>query len=231
MIAVARISIVALLGLLLVAAPASAHASMNTEDGKYRITWGLIDEPGFTFSKNKLDLIIREIATPGTNATGAGVEGLTSEDVTVTLNYLDQAYDWGAITPNTGVKGGGFAGSEGANGNYTSTHSVVLTQPGIYSLVISGEIRGTPVNLTIPAAHEYAALQEIMFPREVELGAGGADVSALEARIAALESKLATQAATPTPVSEQEGGPVPGPGLLLAALAAVGVALVLRRRA
>ena len=225
--------LVAVLGLVAVAAPASAHASMNTADGKYRITWGLLDEPGYTFVKNKLDLIVREIAVPGTNTTGAGVEGLTAEDLTVELRYLDAVYEWGNITPNRGVKGGSFAGSVGTNGNYTSTNSVVLTQPGIYTLVLTGEINGTPVDLSIPATHEYGALQELMFPSEVELG-GGADVAALEARIAALEAKVATQSQTPAPVVTQtpasEGSaPVPGPGLALVALGVLAAILVSRR--
>lgn len=218
---------IALASLALVLAPtAAAHASKNTEDGKYRVTWGLLSEPGFTHEKNRLDLIIRE------NATGAGVGGLHAENLTITLLYGEEAYDLGNITPNRNAKGSAFAG----DGNYTSQNFVYLTRPGIYALHIQGDIRGTPVDLTIPAAHEYESMGEIMFPDEIEIGGGeggdlAARVAALEAEVQALKAQQQTQSSTPATVTEQ--GPqngIPAAGVLVAALAVVGAALILRRR-
>lgn len=218
---------IALASLALVLAPtAAAHASKNTEDGKYRVTWGLLSEPGFTHEKNRLDLVIRE------NATGAGVGGLTAANVTIKLVYGEEAYDLGEITPNRNAKGSAFAGE----GNYTSQHFVYLTRPGIYALHIAGDIHGSPVNLTIPAAHEYESMSEIMFPDETEIGAGeggdlAARIAALEAEVQALKAQQQTQSSTPATVTEQapQNG-IPATGAIVAALAVVGAALVLRRR-
>lgn len=216
----------ATLAVLLVAVPglASAHASKTTDDGVYKITWGLLDEPGFTYQKNRLDLIIR------LNATNEGVGGITADNLTVELHKGDQHYELGAISAYRGAKG-----ANAGPGNYTTANPVFLTEPGLYTLHVEGTILGTPVDVEIPAAHDYEPMSEIMFPHEVDLGG---DTSALEARIAALESEVAalkakaqTQATTPATVTSQPpAAPVPAPAIALVALAAVGAALLLRRR-
>lgn len=217
----------ALAFLVLAMAPlASAHAYKTTEDGRYRITWGLLDEPAFTHQKNRLDLLVRD------DATGEGVGGLTSENLTVTLLYAGEAYDLGDISAYRGPKG-----ADAGAGNYTAAHPVFLTQPGIYTLRVRGSIDGTPVDVEIPAAHEYEPMSEIMFPREVALG--GADTSTFEARIAALEQEVQalkaqaqTQSSTPAPVTAQPPtSDTPSAGLLVAALGAVAAAIALRRKA
>ncbi|HET6405837.1 MAG TPA: hypothetical protein VFH78_14435 [Candidatus Thermoplasmatota archaeon] len=220
---------------LALAAPAAAHASANSADGKVRVTWGLLEEPGYTHEKNRLDLILREVGT------GAGIGGLTAENITkLALRYGDEEYDLGDITVNRGAKGANFAGP----GNYTSQNFVYLTRPGIYTLVIQGTIAGSEVDLTIPATHEYGPMTEIMFPDEVAIGGGaGGDTSALEARIAALEQQVEalraqqqTQSQTPAPVVTQTPAgttptrDAPAAGILLASIAAVVAALALRRK-
>lgn len=206
---------------------ASAHASKTSDDGKVKITWGLLDEPGFTYQKNKLDLIIRD------NATNAGIGGLTAANFTeIALHYGEEEYALGNVTAYRGAKG-----ANAGDGNYTAANAVFLTRPGIYTLHVKGNIQGSEIDVEIPAAHEYEDMSEIMFPEEIEFGA---DTSALEARIAVLETEIAalkaqakTQSETPATVTEQPTStvPVPGFGLLAAALGAVGVALVLRRKA
>lgn len=215
----------ALLVLLLVAfaGSASAHASANSADGKVRVTWGLLEEPGFTHEKNRLDLIIRDAAT------SAGIAGVDTSGVKIELVYGEEKYDLGNVTVNRAVKGGSFAGP----GNYTSAKFVYLTSPGIYTLHISGTINGSAVDLTIPATHEYEPMGEIMFPEEIEIGGAG-DTSDLEARIAALEAKTSTMSQTPAPVITQPTSPpskdAPAAGILLATVALVAAALVLRRK-
>lgn len=209
--------------LLASAGSASAHASANSADGKVRITWGLLEEPGFTNEKTRLDLIIRDVAT------SAGIGGLTPENVTeLSLRYGEEEYALGNITANRGVKSGAFAGG----GNYTSANFVYLTRPGIYTLHIKGTISGSAVELDIPATHEYEPMTEIMFPDEIDIGGGG-DTSALEARIAALEAKAqtaSTKPATLTPQTTSGGSDAPAAGILLGTLAAVVAALILRRK-
>jgi hypothetical protein len=219
----------ALAFLALAFAPAaSAHASMNTADGEYRVTWGFLDEPAYTHQKNRLDLTIRDAAT--------GIGGLTAANLTVKLVYGEDEYDLGNISAYRGAKGGAFAG----DGNYTSANHVWVTREGIYSLAVTGDIRGSPVDLTIPAAHEYHSMSHIAFPDDDAFPAGS-DTSALEARIAALEEQVSalraqvqTQSETPatltpqTPAASPDNG-VPAP-LFVLALGAVAAALVLRRR-
>lgn len=210
--------------LLLAFAPtAAAHASANSADGNVRVTWGLLEEPGFTNEKTRLDLIIRE------NATGAGIGGLTAENITeLALHYGEEEYDLGNITVNRGVKSGAFAGP----GNYTSQFYVYLTRPGIYTLHIQGTIAGSEVDLEIPATHEYEPMTEIMFPEKIEPGGAG-DLSALEARIAALEAKTQTMAQTPATLTPQDTAPptkdAPALGVLVVMAAAVAVALARRK--
>ena len=209
--------------LLAFAPSAEAHASANSADGKVRITWGLLEEPGYTHEKNRLDLVIRD------NATGAGIGGLTAENVTeLSLHYGEEEYDLGNITANRGVKSGAFAGG----GNYTSANYVYLTRPGIYTLHIKGTIAGSAVELDIPATHEYEPMTEIMFPEEIEIGGAG-DTSALEARIAALEAKAQTASTTPatlTPQTTSGGSDAPAAGILLATIGAIAAAFILRRK-
>lgn len=207
------------------AAPAAAHASGTTEDGAYRITWGFLDEPAYTHQKNRLDLIIRD------NATGAGVEGLTANDLTLELVKGEERYDLGDLRAYRGAKG-----ANAGVGNYTTANPVYLTDPGIYALHVKGDIRGSAVDVTIPAAHAYEPMSEIAFPGEAAFG-GGSDTSALEARIAELEAAVAAlqaeaqaQATTPASVTPQDTNPVPAPALGLVALAIVALALALRRR-
>lgn len=217
--------------LCLAAAPtASAHASKNSADGKIRVTWGFLEEPAYTGQKLRVDLIIRD------NATMAGIGGLNSTHITeLSLHLGEEEYDLGNITAYRGAKTGAFAG----DGNYTASNPVWLTKAGVYVLHIKGTIEGSEIDLEIPASHEYHAAEDIMFPGG---GAHGEDddaaglearIAALEAKVAALESEAKTASETPATVTAQASpkGPVPAAGVALVALAAVAVALALRRRA
>lgn len=209
--------------LLACSGSAAAHASANSADGNVRVTWGLLEEPGFTHEKVRLDLIIRDAGT------GAGIGGLTADNVTeLTLRYGEEEYDLGNVTANRGVKSGAFAGG----GNYTSANFVYLTRPGIYTLHIKGTIAGSAVELDIPATHEYEPMSEIMFPDEIEIGGDG-DTADLEARIAALEAKAVTASTTPatlTPQTTSGGSDAPAAGILLATIGAIVAALIVRRK-
>lgn len=217
-----NVALFALAAAMMLAPTVAAHASKTTENGEYRITWGLLDEPGFAGEKNRLDLIVRD------NATLAGIGGLSGEDLTVTLVYGEEEYDLGDVTAYHGAKGGAFAGP----GNYTSQNFVYLTRPGIYTLHVEGEIQGVPVDLDIPATHEYEPLSEISFPDEASQGDLEARVAALEAEVQALKAQQQTQSSTPATVTEQtpQNG-VPTASVLLAALGVGAAALLLRRRA
>lgn len=224
------LALAALTALALVAfAPsAAAHASANTADGKYRVTWGFLDEPAFAGQKNKLDLVIREIVDPATNSTGAGVGGISADNLTVELHIGEEHYDLGAVSAYRGAKG-----ANAGPGNYTSANPVYITRPGIYTLHIEGEIHGTPVDMEIPAAHEYEPMSEIAFPDELDDASTlAARIAALEAEVAALKAQQQTQATQPATVTSQPTAgtiPVPAAGAVLVALFVASVALALRR--
>lgn len=216
---------VAFVAALLVLSPtAAAHKTAYTADGKYKVVWGFLNEPAITWQKTGIDLRITD------NATGAGVAGL-QDAIEVHLKKGDHEMHLEDL-----------AGQFGTVGAYTQV--VTLTQPGLYTLVIHGKINDTVVDdLEIPAAHEIHEVEDTFFPAtdespftegpDAEDDALLARLAALETEVAALKAKQATQSQTPAPLTEQPTtttAPVPGFGLLAAALAVVGVALVLRRK-
>lgn len=208
------IPLLALLAVLAIAlAPAaSAHTSKTSEDGKVRVTWGWTREPAATNTLNALDLVIRD------NETSAGIGGLEKENLTVEIRYGDEVLHIEKLATQFG-KG---------PGNYTGSHPITPTKPGIYTLHLRGTIAGSSVDVEIPANHEMTDITETMFPAP----AAGGDLAALEARIAALEAQAKTASETPATTTPDTGrSPVPGFGML-PALAVLGVAalLVLRRR-
>lgn len=201
---------------------AAAHKTTYTEDGKIKIVWGFLNEPAVTWTKTGLDLILSD------NATGAPISG-ASETLEAHLIWGDDELHFEHLRAQHGKPGG-----------YTDV--VTLTQPGLYSLKLHGTINGSAVDMTIPAAHDTSAIEGTFFPSAENpfmVGEDGtaalqAEIADLKARIAALEAKATTQSQTPATVTEQPPAvtsDVPSAGLLLGALALVGAALVLRRKA
>lgn len=201
---------------------AAAHKTVYTTDGKIKIAWGFLNEPAVTWTKSGLDLVLAD------NATGAPITG-AADTIEVHLKYGDKELHLDDL-----------AGRFGAPGAYTQ--AVTLTKPGLYAINIHGTINGSVIDMDIAAAHEIADVEETFFPEaespfaEDEEGDDAAlldEITALKARVAALEATAQTMATDPATVSGQPAATsdVPGPGLLLAAIAAVGAALLLRRKA
>lgn len=204
----------AILALALVAVPtAAAHKTAYTSDGKVKIVWGFLNEPAVTMTKTGLDLILTD------NATGAPITGAETT-LQAELHIGDEEKELTGFKPQFGKPGA-----------YTDV--ITLTQPGLYVLHLSGTLNGTAIDVAVPAAHEVEAIEETYFPETnaTDHQDLAQKVSDLEARVAALEAKLKTQAETPSPVTKETGGK-DAPGFtLLAALGAVGVVLLFRRRA
>lgn len=208
-------SLVAALILSLALAPiASAHKTTYTEDGKVKVLWGFLNEPAVTMDKTGIDLVLTD------NATGAAILG-ADETLEVRLRH-------GAEEIRLDDLGARF----GAPGAYTQV--ITLTKPGLYTLVLDGTINGTHVQMAIPAAHEVAPISETYFPEmaSADAAALAAKVAELETKVAALEAKAATRSTTPVPPVTQGGLGNDAPALgLVGALTALGVVLLLRRRA
>lgn len=213
--------LLASLALLLVGASgaASAHASKAVGDaGDITIVWGWTNEPAVTMTKNGLDLAIRNTTTR------EGIGGLEGTNLTVEIHKGEAEYHVESLATVFG-KG---------PGNYTASEPITPTAEGIYVLHVSGTILGQEIDVEIPHNHEVHAIEATYFP---ELAAPGDDlearIAALETQVAALQAEAQTQAATPATVSPQPtpASSVPAPAVALVGLAAVAVALALRRRA
>jgi hypothetical protein len=196
---------------LLVVPTASAHASVFTSDGRYKVTFGFLNEPAVTYTKTGLDLIITD------NATGGPVDG-ADKTLHATLLYGDKTHDL-SLAPQFGT-----------HGRYTDT--ITLTEPGFYKLHVTGTLNGTTVDVTIPAKEPTPDINDTYFPdHPPSLADLQAQVAALQQQVAALQAKATQQAASTTPVTTQFAPTKAAPAVeLVGALAVVGAAAFLLGR-
>lgn len=241
------IAIVAALALLGVAGTATAHEHVITEDCRFALTVGWKSEPPFAGQKNGLDLRIERItntpADPGDchheegDAHGHGgaftavkekVATGVLGNVTVTYVIAGQSY------PDTPAETEAFdfRAAFGSPGSYTG--EILPTREGKYTIKIKGEIDGVPLDVSV-VPHEVLSPTSIMFPQEdLTAEEASAKIAKLERDLAALRGEVASMKTAaqsePAPTPEERTNDTPAPGALLAALAAVAVALVARRR-
>lgn len=206
---------------------AAAHASATSTDGKIKVTWGWTTEPALSDTPNGLDLVLRYAEN------NSGVVGVPADALTVTLMYGEESLTLESIQPQRGRE---------AEGRYTGPEPITPSASGLYVLKVAGTVEGSEIDLEIPATHEVPSMSSTYFP---PMQTSDSDTSALEDRIADLESKVAaleakatTQSNTPattttvaSPTPESNGAPGLGVGMLLGALAATAIALASRRRA
>lgn len=192
---------------------AVAHKNAVSPDGAIKISWGFLNEPAITETKNGLDLRVMD------NATGYAIPDLQSV-LHVEMHYGDEEMAFDDLT-----------GQFGKPGHYTAV--ITPSRPGVYTLHVSGTVNGTELDMEIPAAHEIGDIQETYFPRKAEAGDLEARVAALEAKVSALEAQATAQAQETKPVATATGSASNGvPGLgLVGILAAVGIVVALRSRA
>lgn len=138
------LSAVLLLTLLAVSL-VSAHETQTVGegDGQYRVSVGLLDEPAFTGLRTGLDLRI-------VTAAGDPVENL-EHSLSITLTSPDGA----------AVRELSLRARWGDPGAYVD--DFVLTQPGAYTLHITGFINSLPVDLTF-VTHDVTPVAQITFP-------------------------------------------------------------------
>jgi hypothetical protein len=199
-----------LMGTVIAAGTASAHATAYTPDGKVKFVYGNLGEPVYTFQKTGLDLGIYD------NRTGASITGLEA-----VVGHGDHVTPKLTIGWRYGAQGGpaldfskDLTAQFGKPGWYT--YPVMYTKPGLYYLSIKGSINGTMVDQTITPLHEIKEMKDIMWPDKV------GQPSDQDARIMALESKVEAMKSTPAKS--------PGPDVALLLGVGLMVLVVLRRR-
>lgn len=212
--------------LIAAAAPATAHATTQSGDGKLRFVYGWVGEPATTDIPNRVLLRVLD------NATNEGLL-VDFEEVDVSLHLGDQEMEV-TMVPLRGA----------AVGNYTSEEVVAPSQSGIYELHVTGPIAGSDVDVEIAANEELTDLDEIRWPPVQSDGARietlERELALLKAQVETLNAKLASQATSPATTTPQASpsspdGPwssIPGLGLLfvVGAVAAVAAVAALRRR-
>ncbi|MES2155714.1 MAG: hypothetical protein V4510_11315 [bacterium] len=200
----------AVVAVALVAAPATAHKTIHSNNGKVTLIYGNLYEPVSTYQKTGLDLGIQD-------AKGNPLVGLesTTPALNVTLTY--------GSTPDAGVitMTGKLTAQADRPGWYT--YPIIYTKPGLYYLHVRGLINGTNVNIDITPDAAVAQATDNMFPPAPDSTpeSQNAKISQLEKDVAALKA----QATEPKAAGGLSGFAIDATLLALAAVVAT------RRRA
>lgn len=206
----------ALIACLLIVPGASAHNTVQTDDGEYFLTVGHRSEPTATFLRSGLDLIVRE-----------NVDGARGDEVPDLADQLQATL----ISPSGETISQPLTLQHGSVGRYTFGDPYSLTEAGQYRLRLVGTIGDTAVDGTYDVSGPLDDFRDFTFPRtdvptplelQDRIHALEAENEALEARIAALENEQESQ-----PEDTSNGAPGLAPVLLIAGLLAVAL---LRRR-
>lgn len=132
-----------LLAALFASVTAAAHETQLVDGGQYKVIVGYATEPAYTEERNGLDLFVR-------TADDQPVENLENS-----LSAVLIAPD-GATTRQLSLRP-----VFGQPGDYTD--DFILTEPGFYTLRLTGFIGATEVDLTFEF-HEVAPLDDLRFP-------------------------------------------------------------------
>lgn len=124
---------------------AIAHDEQTVGSGEnaYTVIFGMASEPAFTEEHNGLDLIIQD-------ANGDGVENLETS-LSATLSAPDGSAERELTLRPVYNEPGSY------------TDDFVLTEPGVYSVHVTGFIGETEVDVTFET-HEVAPLANLRFP-------------------------------------------------------------------
>lgn len=205
-----------LLAVLLAAPAVAAHTSVFTSDGRTRIVVGQLEEPVVTYQKTGLDVCFTQNNTARTP---------------ISINPGDFEGTAGRVVlraPSGQELVMGLRGQFGRAGCYQFAEPYILTEPGQYTVDLTGVVNGTAVSFTgIAAGGAVKDAAALAFPGELDEATQGlaADVAALQTRLAELEADLAAAEA------DKGNQFAPGSPAALLMLGLAGLAVVLRRRA
>ena len=188
---------------LFVAPTASAHTAIYSADNKVRGSVGLLNEPVSVDALTGLDICFTQnVATsPRPNVDVGSPGALTAVLHAPTGATLEKALKVQTGKPNC----------------VTFTDPFVVTQPGQYTVDLSGAINGTTISVTaVAAGGAVRPRSDFTFP-DSNLQSS----AQLQARVSALETKIA----------DLEKRPAPTASAPLAMAGLVGLAALLRRAA
>lgn len=196
------------LGALLLVPSVAAHTTVATADGSYLVTVGNLGEPVTTHVKTGLDLLVR--------ANQTGRPGITGAHLTLNATL---------IAPNGEELSQPLEGQFGKPGAYTFEDPYVLTVAGEYYLRLSGTINQTQADFDriLVGSGPIPAIEELGFPDDVD------SPKQLQARIGALEARLASLEEDGAKSEAAADSPSIDPVIALLGVALVGF-LVRRRR-
>lgn len=138
----------AALAAAIVAPSAAAHTTVFSSDGKYRIVVGQLEEPVVTQQKTGLDLCF----TLNTTA---------REPVAIDLSAVQATL----VSPGGEELSQELRTQFGRPGCYQFEKPYVLTEPGQYTLSLSGDLNGTALAFTgVNAGGTVEDHEEIRFP-------------------------------------------------------------------
>ena len=206
--------LVAVLCLALAAPAATAHTAIFSADDKVRGSAGLLNEPTSTYAVTGLDLCFTQNNTARTPITGFNPGALT-----VVLKAPTGE-------THTSVLSVPF----GRTNCVVFDTPLVLTEPGQYTLDISGDINGTSFSeVGVLAGGKVRDRANITFPQERVIADHEAQdrIEELEQEVASLRTDVQELQAGHDE-SSSNGIPGPAPALLIIALAAL-VGLTRRR--
>lgn len=193
---------------LTLAPTASAHTTVDTDDGRFFITAGNQNEPILTYTKTGLDLIVRENVS--------GERGDEVPDLHRTLEVT-------LIAPNGDQMTMDLKTQFREVGRYEFVEPYVLTQPGEYFAQVTGEIDGTPVDQRILlGSGPVPAYDDLTFPHDVQTLQGLQErIAQLETEVTALQDEVDAMKKAQADAGANEAS-APGPVALgVVALAAV----------
>lgn len=163
--------------------PSFAHTSVEVEQYKIEVGWGI--EPPVVGIRN--DLVFK-ITEPGD--TEGSYKGVTSA-----FRDLESTAMYGGATKIIDID------SDPKPGYYFSP--IIPTKTGSYFMNLKGEIHGTPVDVQIPV-EDVESTSVLDFPPASSEGT--ADISALKNAISSLQQDVSKLKSGETTVSASDGG-------------------------
>ena len=149
--------------LVLGAAPALAHAEV--EAGPYTVEIGLGSEPAYVDSPNSVEVIVHRTAS------GKGVDS-AADTLQATIGFGSRTMPV-SLEPNFDEDSGGSPGDYGG--------AFVPTQPGRYTIHVSGTIEGTKIDETFTSSS--TTFDSVTDPSTIEFPTQNPTVTELSAKL------------------------------------------------